>query len=371
MAVAAELKKQQSDAHVVYVGQRGDKFARIVAENEHIDSTKLIFAGKFRRYHGEGWRQLLDIKTVLLNLRDMVLIILGCMQSWWLIRRLNPEVVFIKGGFVGVPVGLASAFWRIPYVTHDSDALAGLANRIIAKWARIHAVALPENVYNYPPNKTVTVGVPIAHEYTFVNKSSQEAYKRQLGLAPENQLLFVTGGGLGAKVINDALIDIAPMLLAQYATLHIVHTTGHVHKEMVINKYTERVPQSDIDRITVKDYVTDMYKYTGAADVTIARAGATNMAELAAQGKACIVVPNPVLAGGHQLKNAQAFADAAAVVLVSQAAIEVDHEILRKSIGELLGSVEARQSLGKKLHTFAHMNAAQKLAAILLNEAKK
>ena len=356
---------------MVYIGQKGDKFAHIVAKNEYIDSTKLIFAGKFRRYHGEGWRQMLDIKTVLLNIRDMFLIALGCIQSWWLLKRLNPNAVFIKGGFVGVPVGLAAAFWRIPYITHDSDALAGLANRIIAKWARVHAVALPKNVYNYPPSKTVTVGVPIASEYSIVKPPTQEKYKRQLGLAAEDQLLFVTGGGLGAKIINEAMTHIASTLLRQYPKLHIIHIAGHVHKEAITNEYTKRIPQSDISRVVVKDYVTDMYKYSGAADVIIARAGATNMAELAAQGKACIAVPNPVLAGGHQLKNAQAFAEAEAVILVPQTAIEEDYMVLQSPVDELLGSVEKREALGKKIHVFAHADAAQKLAMLLLKEAKK
>lgn len=371
MAVAAELKKRHGEVRVVYIGQRGDKFARIVAENKHIDSTKLIFAGKFRRYHGESWRQLLDIKTVLLNLRDVFLIVLGCMQSWWIMKRLSPNVVFVKGGFVGVPVGLAAAFWRIPYITHDSDALAGLANRIIAKWARIHAVALPENVYNYPPDKTVTVGVPIAPEYRFVDTLTQENYKKQLELSTDDQLLFVTGGGLGAKVINNALIDIAGALLKQYPKLHIIHTAGHAHKAVIADEYARKVPQADMGRVVVKDYVTNMYIYSGAADVVIARAGATNMAELAVQGKACVVVPNPVLAGGHQLKNAKAFAEADAVILVSQAAIEKDHTALQSPVDELLGSVKKRETLGKKLHAFAYVDAAQKLAMLLLKEAKK
>ncbi len=332
--------------------------------------TKVIFAGKFRRYHGEGWRQLLDIKTALLNIRDLLFVILGCLQSLWLVANLRPKALFIKGGFVGVPVGLASAFWHVPYITHDSDAVAGLANRIIAKWATRHAVALPERVYNYPTSKTVTVGVPIAQEYRLVDDTLQKIYKKDLGLHSDDQVLLVTGGGLGAKVINDAVTQIAPSLLARYPKLHIVHTTGHMHKQEIAETYAKQLDPGALERVLVKDYLKDMYRYSGAADVVVARAGATNMAELAMQAKACIVVPNPVLAGGHQVKNAQAFADAEAIEVISQDRVEDDTNNLYTVLTELLDSPEIRGRLGKKLHTFAHPDAAHMLAVVVLEQAK-
>lgn len=362
------MKKQQESIRIVYIGQRGDKFAQIVAENEHIDDTRLIFAGKFRRYHGEGWRQLLDIKTALLNIRDIFFILAGCIQSFWLLGRLKPKVIFIKGGFVGVPVGLAAAVRRIPYVTHDSDALAGLANRIIARWASRHAVALPEDTYEYPKQKTITVGVPIAKEYSYVDAPQQTEFKRQAGVPLDGQLLFVTGGGLGAKVINDAMVAISAALLKKYPNLYIVHTTGHKHSASIQDMYANHLDTEALRRVVVKDYVSNMYVYSGAADVVVARAGATNMAELAAQGKACIIIPNPVLAGGHQLKNAEAFADAQAVKLIYQPELDAGSKVLYNAVSSLLNSADIRADLSKRLHAFAHPHAAQELSNVLLEQ---
>jgi UDP-N-acetylglucosamine--N-acetylmuramyl-(pentapeptide) pyrophosphoryl-undecaprenol N-acetylglucosamine transferase len=163
LAVAHELKKQQEDIRIVYIGQKGDSLADVPAADQNIDEVFLIQAGKLRRYHGEGWRQLLDLPTMWKNIRDAGRVVVGLFQSFNLLRKIRPEVIFIKGGFVGVPVGLAAAVLRIPYITHDSDALPGLANRIIAPWAKKHAVGLPKEVYSYPPDKTITVGVPLAH----------------------------------------------------------------------------------------------------------------------------------------------------------------------------------------------------------------
>jgi UDP-N-acetylglucosamine--N-acetylmuramyl-(pentapeptide) pyrophosphoryl-undecaprenol N-acetylglucosamine transferase len=237
LAVASELKKQQPDVRIVYIGQRGDRLAEIVKEHDAIDEVRYIWAGKFRRYHGEGLKQLLDIKTVLLNIRDVFLVGLGFISSIRVLRSLKPSVIFIKGGFVGVPVGLAAALLHIPYITHDSDAIAGLANRIVARWARLHAVALPKEVYSYPPAKTVTVGVPIASEYAPVDTKQADLFRHSLGIEQASHVLFITGGGLGAKKINDVMVKIVPRLLGKYPGLYVIHTTGHAQSEAVTEQY--------------------------------------------------------------------------------------------------------------------------------------
>jgi UDP-N-acetylglucosamine--N-acetylmuramyl-(pentapeptide) pyrophosphoryl-undecaprenol N-acetylglucosamine transferase len=162
LAVAHELKKLSPESTLMYIGQRGDALGDVPAEDKNIDQSYTVRAGKFRRYHGEGIKQVFDVVTLYKNLRDVIFVLIGLWQSFWLLGRLHPDVIFIKGGFVGVPVGLMAALRGIPYVTHDSDAVPGLANRIIARWARLHAVGLPKEVYAYPPAKTVTVGVPSA-----------------------------------------------------------------------------------------------------------------------------------------------------------------------------------------------------------------
>ena len=147
LAVADEIKKAHPDSKIIYIGQKGDTFADIVAENMLIDEVRSVSAGKFRRYNGEGLKQLLDFKTIWLNVRDAFRVIKGFWECNKLLSTIKPDVVFCKGGFVGVPVGLAAARLKIPYLTHDSDAIPGLANRIISRWAAKHAVALDPELY--------------------------------------------------------------------------------------------------------------------------------------------------------------------------------------------------------------------------------
>jgi UDP-N-acetylglucosamine--N-acetylmuramyl-(pentapeptide) pyrophosphoryl-undecaprenol N-acetylglucosamine transferase len=369
LVVAHELKLIHPDIEIIYVGQRGDSLADIPAEDKSIDSVSLIRAGKWRRYHGEGLKQLLDLPTVGKNIRDAFFVVEGIWQSYWLLRKLRPDAVFIKGGFVGLPVGLAAALLRIPYLTHDSDALPGLANRVVAPWAKIHAVALPKSVYDYPADKTVTVGVPYASEFRPVTSREVERFRDELGLGHFKKVLLAGGGGLGAQSINRALIACVPDLLERYPDLGIIHIAGRKEEAHVVKTYKTMLPTKEQRRVVVKGFVTGLYRYSGASDVIITRAGATAMAEFAAQEKACIVVPSPFLAGGHQLKNAKVLAASKAVRMVNEADLKVDPTSLMAPIVDLLDHPKYARELGSKLAELAMPDAAHRVAMLLLEIA--
>lgn len=357
--------------HIAYIGQKGDGLADIPAQDKNIDASYSVRAGKFRRYHGEGWRQLLDIPTVLKNIRDGFYVIAGFYQCVSLLKRLKPDVVFVKGGFVGVPVGLAAAYLNIPFVTHDSDALPGLANRIIARWASLHTVALPKEIYNYPANKTVTVGVPISHEYHPVKKAELKALRERLDLKNYNKVILITGGGLGAQRLNDAVADCAADLLLRYPDLAIVQLAGRKLETDLRQRYKKLLGADAAKRVIVKGFVTNLYDYSAAADVVITRAGGTSMAEFAAQAKACIVVPNPLLTGGHQIKNAQVLEDRRAIKLLPESKLMNDHTALMPVLVDLLDHPKKITELGAQLHKMAQPDAAKRLAMVLLEQAPK
>ena len=368
LAVAAELKKQQPSVKLVYIGQTGDGLNDVPAAHSAIDQVYTIRAGKFRRYHGEGWRQWLDLKTWFFNLRDAIYVLIGLVQSFWLLHRLRPDVIFIKGGYVGVPVGLTAALLGIPYITHDSDALPGLANRVIARWAKLHAVGQPKEVYAYPAAKTVTVGVPVQADYQPVTAALMQQYRQELGLSAYQQIICVAGGGLGAQRLNQVLATIAPRLLSDFPELAIIHQVGRKHEHTAASDYAAGLTPADRERVIIKGFVTDMYRLSGAADLIVSRAGATNMAEFAIQAKPCIIVPNPALTGGHQLKNAKVLADQGSIEVLSEADMMAKPDRLYELIADLLKQPQKRQQLAEKLAQLAHPDAAKRLAKLILEQ---
>ncbi len=368
LAVAEELKKQRPDCRLVFIGQKGDKLLDVPRKHSSIEAVYSVRAGKLRRYHGEGLKQLFDLKTMLKNVRDLFYTLVGIYQSYKLLSKISPQVIFVKGGYVGVPVGLAAALRHIPFITHDSDAMPGLANRIISKWAAAHAVALPKDIYRYPSDKTFTVGVPISRQFQSVDSHAQAIYKRQIGLKTTNQVLLITGGGNGAQPLNEALTNLSPQLLQTKPNLVIIHVTGHKNFDNVQTRYNELLKSDNLlSRVIIKDFVaSDLYIYSGAADIIITRAGATTLAEFATQHKCCIVVPNPMLTGGHQLKNAKYLADQKAAIIVDNDQLG-EPEQLYKPILDLLDDPGLRTRLGKQLGQFAKPRATKELAELLLD----
>ena len=366
LSVAELLKKDAPDFKLVYIGQRGDGLGDVMKDNPLFSAVYTVRAGKLRRYHGEGLKQLLDLKTTALNIRDAFYTIIGFFQSLVLLGKVQPIVVFSKGGFVSVPVCLAAAVRRTPYLTHDSDALPGLANRIISPWASLHAVALPKDIYKYPQNKTISVGVPISSAFKKVTLESQQAAKQALGIPKTAPTVLIIGGGLGAERINNAITAASKQLFKDMPALRILHVAGRGGEDSVRASY-EALGEQYARQTTVFGFTNDVALLGTAADVVVTRAGATNLAEFSVQGKACIIVPSPFLAGGHQLVNAVAYKDKNAAVVVSEAHLDE----LGSMIIRLLKDNDKRQSLSENILQLGNKDASHSLAAAVLTLTSK
>lgn len=288
---------------------------------------------------------------------------LGTISAWRLLRKYQPSVVFSKGGYVVVPVGFAARLLNIPLVTHDSDASAGLANRIIGRWAVIHATGMPPHYYPYAKESVRYVGIPVDERVKPVDEALKHSLRNQIDLPPEGLMLMVAGGGLGSQRLNELMVQISPKLIAKFPKLRIVHFSGSGHQDTVAEHYRRELGAEMPDKVKVIGFSSDFYAYTGAADVILARAGATTLAELAIQAKAAVIIPSPFLTGGHQLRNAeQLTTHEAAKVLPG----DVSPQKLFKVLEELLENKRLRDKLAHKIGSLAHPDAAELLADILL-----
>ncbi len=351
---------------MVFIGQKNGHLLDIIEDDPYIDESFVIPAGKFRRYHGEELSQLLDLKTQSLNTRDLFRSVSGLAQSWRLLSKIKPDAVFTRGGYVSVPVALAAWLRRIPYITHDSDSTPSLANRIIAPMAARNAVALEPKMYPYTQDKTVRVGVPINEAFHRVSAKDKQAYKKKLGLEKYKQMIFVTGGGNGADTLNHLVKSNVGYLLKRYPDLVIVHTAGRkLSKDLEVD-YNQILGKKLSKRVVVKDFVNDLYAYSGAADVVIARGGATNLTEFAAQRKACVIIPSSKLI--WNIRNVHTLAEQGAVLELSEDQAEQELR-LAHLVANLLDHKEAREVLETKFAQFYIPNAAGKLAKLLFEIA--
>ncbi len=331
------------------------------------DEVFHVKSGKFRRYHGESFiSHLLDIKTLLLNARDLVRVIYGTFEARRLLKKLQPSVVFSKGGYVVVPVGIASHLLKIPIVTHDSDTLPGMANRIIGRWATIHATGMPSEYYDYPKEKLVYTGIPVSK--TFHPPTSKEIadFKNHLKIPINSKVLLVAGGGQGSKTVNAMILEVANDLLKKFPDLYLLHLCGKANQTDVREGYKDNLSADGLLRVKVVGFTDEFFKFSAVADLVVARTGATTLAELAMQGRALITIPSPFLSGGHQLKNAEMLKKQQASVIVKEDSSRAD---LLEQLDDLLSDEQKRKELASNLHKLAKPEAAQDIANILFKVA--
>ena len=323
--------------------------------------VSIIAAGKFRRYqHLSFWQHFTVPHVVIKNVTDIGKILAGFVQSFWMLLWDRPDVVFAKGGYVCLPMGLMAWLLRVPLVIHDSDTRPGLTNRVLSRFARKIGTGAPLENYSYDPAKTTYVGVPISSDFQPVTSQMQARFKQQLGFKPNAQLVVATGGGLGAPLINNALAASAPALEA--AEVAVYNVTGKSNYRAV-----EQATKTFANYTAVPFVYENMHQVLGAADLVVARGSATFIQELAGLKKAAIIIPAHHL--GDQIKNAAVYqaADAACVLTDEQIGVE---GLLGSVITSLLADTKKRMKFARSLHAFARPDAAADMAAIVMSAVK-
>ena len=366
VAVLRECKQRHPDAEIRFWCDK--KFrpqaASIVHAFDDSITVQAISSGKLRRYNAMSfWRQL-HPSIVLPNIRDLFFVAIGVIQSIVKLILWRPDVVFTKGGFVCLPVGFSAYLLRIPLVIHDSDAHPGLTNRILSRWATYIATGAPLEYYSYPAGKSFYVGIPISEEFVPFNRQERLLAKQELGFNPNRPLVVITGGGLGARRLNEAVATELEKILP-FSSVALISGSANYDELRAITPH-------DDSRFQLHAFISSgMATMLGAADVVVARAGATTILELAALAKPTILIPNAYLTGGHQLKNAKVYADKGAVKIIDEDDLLHEAHILTTTIKEVLTQQDASRAMAKAFYGFSKPHAAADMANIIEKALKQ
>ena len=334
-------------------------------------------AGKFHRYSDWHFRDYfvhfgITLKDLIIgNFLGFLGFIAGLLTSFFrlLPKASRPNVIFLKGGYVCLPVGLVARIFRIPYIIHESDAVAGLANRILMKKAAKVAFGVPlsEEVLATHPNYVWT-GIPVGPEFKAISPSKVILLKKAFSFSPTKPLVVITGGSQGSENLNEATRAILPELL-KVSSVGLVAGRKHYENMIDLKKYENWDKASLESDFRMWEFNTTMNELLGAADIIVSRAGATTIAEMAALKKATILVPFERLPGGHQVKNAERLAESGAALVLNDSAMVADPHKLLDDINYLIKHRAQREEMAEHLHTEARTDAASRLATIILEEA--
>lgn len=328
LAVARHLADR--NWQIVWLGTRRGMEAKLLS-NYSFHMVWINFAG----LRGKGLSRWFKLPAALT---------LSLLQSARAIFRYRPDVVLGMGGFTAFPGGLAAWLLRRPLALHEQNSVAGLTNKVLARFAQKILTGFPGVLDS---RKTLWVGNPVRSEITQLPPPAQRFVRRQGALS-----LLVVGGSLGAQALNDA-VPKALALLPASERPRVIHQAGQNQIDMLIENYR-------IAGVTAesKAFIDDMCSAYSACDLIICRAGALTVAEITAAGVASILVPFPYAVDDHQTFNARFLSDHGAAILLPQ------KELLPEKLAALLKTMtrETLLAMAEKARSLAKPDATRETA---------
>lgn len=340
IAVAREILRRDSASEVLFVGTTRGLETKIVPESgfqlaliNSIGLKSVGFAGM---------------------LKGLAILPKSFLEARKLLKEFQPDVVVGAGGYVSGPVLLMASLSRIPTLVMDSNALPGFTNRRLARFVDRAALSFDEALA-YFGKKGVVTGNPVRKEFFDIEPKSRG----------EKLNVLIFGGSQGARAINNATTSALDHLNGLSELLTITHQTGEADFE----KIKELYGRSGFANSDVRPFISDMFLEFARADLVICRAGATTCAELAAAGKASIMIPLPTAADDHQRKNAEAFENAGASKMLLQR--DLNGEKLTEEISKLIASPEKLSAMELAAKKLGRKDAAEATVDLIEELAKK
>ncbi|MFA6389229.1 MAG: undecaprenyldiphospho-muramoylpentapeptide beta-N-acetylglucosaminyltransferase [Patescibacteria group bacterium] len=357
LAIVDEIKSRSADIVHQPAGQPVNDFEflwigtrqgieRGMVEKEGI-AFKSIFSGKLRRYF--SWK----------NFTDIALLKLGFWQSFFIMLKWRPDLVISAGGFVSVPVVWAAWLLRVPCLIHQQDVRPGLANKLMAPFAKVITVTFEKSLEDYG-KKAVWTGNPVRKRMTALPDA--HFFQLKTGLPT----LLIVGGGTGAMFINRLVADCIHDLLKLSQVIHVTGKNKSAHSAAP-NDAASR-PQQLIENyhsfefLNVDQFSEAMQK----ADLVVTRAGLATLSELSFLGKPIIIIPIP---GSHQEENARIFAGHGAAVALAQKNLTAEKFI--KQIKNILSDpskmFHLKNNISQIIRSHANKMVAKIVDEILVN----
>jgi UDP-N-acetylglucosamine--N-acetylmuramyl-(pentapeptide) pyrophosphoryl-undecaprenol N-acetylglucosamine transferase len=345
MAVAEEFLARDQANEVLFVGtERGIEARAVPAAGYRLE---MISAAGVRG------------KSGISQVKAAVMMIYGYAQSRKILKAFRPDFVLGVGGYASLPMVLAARGMQVPCYIHEQNAIPGMTNKILARFAGQVFITLEESEKFFPKDKVLVTGNPLRRQILdSVGNRGQGTGDRNNITAPGTQHLapsfhlFVFGGSQGAHAINMALIEALPALKRSGAKLQITHQTGEKDLEMVAAAYRREGVEA---RVTA--FISDMATEYARADLIICRAGATTIAEVTACGTACLFIPFPHAVDDHQRRNAEALLKKQACFMLLEH--ELTSERLAGVISDVINDRALLQRTGELAFGLARLDAAQ------------
>jgi UDP-N-acetylglucosamine--N-acetylmuramyl-(pentapeptide) pyrophosphoryl-undecaprenol N-acetylglucosamine transferase len=342
IAIANAILKEVPDAEILFVGALGKmEMEKVPKAGYRIVGLPIV--GIKRELSLDNLAFPFKLVNSLLKARDVV-------------KEFKPDVAVGVGGFASGPLLMMASLAGVPILIQEQNSYAGLTNKLLAKRAAKICVAYPGMEAFFPKEKLVLLGNPVRSDIVDVSGRRNEALVH-FDLSPERKTLFVMGGSLGARSINESINKGLEELVA--AGYQILWQTG----KGFIEKAKESIQKLSSERVKAFEFIYEMDLAYAVADVVVSRAGALSVSELCLAGKPAILVPYPAAAEDHQTKNALNLTEQHAAILVKDQ--NTEDELVSKAM-DLLKNDVRQSELVANITKLGRPSAADDIAAEVL-----
>ncbi len=346
ISIADKFKELNPDNKILFVGAEGKmEMEKVPAAGYEIKALPIV-----------GIQRKLSLKNIIKNISLIFKIFKSLRKAKNIIRDFQPDIVIGVGGFASAPILWEASSANIPCLIQEQNGFAGLANRILGKRVNKICVAYESMQKFFPADKIVLTGNPIRKE--FVNGLSDKVKTEAIEyykLSPEKKHIFVVGGSLGSRTLNEAVKRWILENSNKTSDIELIWQCGK-HYKSEIDEWLEKVAENtNIEHIRHFDFIQRMDFCYAASDLIISRSGASTVSELAAIHKAVIFVPSPNVAEDHQTHNAMALVSEGAAEIVKDE--QAYSELMTKAVF-LLNDEEKLSTMRRNIAKFAKVNAS-------------
>lgn len=339
LSIANELRRRHPESNILFVGAEGRM------EMEKVPAAGFNIVG----LPVSGF----DRKHLLRNIKVVARLFKSMKLSRKILKDFKPVIAIGVGGYASGPMLKEAQKQGIPTLLQEQNSYAGVTNKLLAAKADCICVAYEGMERFFPKDKIVLTGNPVRRNLLECGATPEQA-RQAMGVDPNKKTILIIGGSLGARTINNAVID-GLKKIGEADGVQVIWQTGKLYDQQC----SEALNASGVKNVLQMPFISNMDMAYRAADLVVSRAGASSISELQLLGKAAILVPSPNVAEDHQTKNALALVNREAAMMVSDADAAAN---LVDTMLATAGDAERISSLGANVSKMALRDAAERIA---------
>lgn len=350
VAIALKILKEDSDSKILFIGNSGSMEEEIAIKNGFL----------FEPIKVSGFQRKINASFIKNNIKSLYWAYNSNSKCRKIFKDFKPDIVIGTGGYVSGPVLYAASKMGIKTLIHEQNSFPGITTKILSKY--VNKILLTNDkakTFIKQKEKCIVTGIPVRDSILSVSRKEARQYFKI-----DDQICILSfGGSLGARPLNDAILDLLVYEQQKKLNTFHIHATGKREYEYFCEKAKEKNIELKNNRFLILPYIDNMDFCLTSADLVISRSGATTLSEVSALTKPSILIPSPYVSENHQYHNAKAFEEKKACILITES--ELKEGLLIEKVGDIINDKSKLSELSENISQFCILDANERIYKII------